>query len=806
MSLPDVYAVGVVDISHARRGRRHGLDLNVAHLDGVAGGVVGLAKLEPQHQRAIVLLRREAVADRLLLATREGLVKQFAIRFPSVAVVADLICLLVLLALDVEGDDVLLSNLRRDASVDEELGVPNVTHVLRGFGDGQRRALAIIRDALGVTVVMFLGHVLVGVIREALREHADVLIAGIDGRRTVGEPVGKDVRVLEVDSLQAEVPQRDGVARSGVRLAELEANRQRTVALLGVEDHVDVVRATSRQAAAVQRAIGVLDVAVEANLVVRLVAFGIEVELESIVCARIERHAGSGIELGLPHAAVVRVGRRLRDGHGRAARAFLKVNDVAIVMLLIHCLNAAVEGGRQRDVLIGHGDGLVDDRAGHHGLIQRKAFGQHVGVLVNDLVHVDVAHDDQRSATGLAERELEDELVAVAIASDHCLAGLHLTRNQLLAIESAIALLDVAVVEKELERNVALVAVNHHISGDAIVGALLGDQAGPHVELGLPNTEVEWDGLVVDVDRVVSSHENRLVARIMTLVDARLPLEVHRRGQGVLIRDLVRVLLHLDIGEVDGEGRQHTKLKIKIARAVLGGEGARDAVLAFLDLELLEVAELDRTGHVGGEVVGHGVITARDGGVVCLELDMPRLSVGLRGNEMELAADGSAAARDRVALELGLEQVGLHLGLRHLPTCSLLLRSFGWEVLERIRVRQLSLSLLLWNCLLLCGHGQGTATNQERSQKHDCNHDSRAFHYYSSSREANRLARHGTLVSTSIPMFEFDNHNVQNVNVSEAFLHIIAILSNDEFHLFLCQYVFWCICKRVFDRFTLLSR
>ena len=241
------------------------------------------------------------------------------------------------------------------------------------------------------------------------------------------------------------------------------------------------------------------------------------------------------------------------------------------------------------------------------------------------------------------------------------------------------------------------------------MGAKLRNHAGPDVEPGLPDAKVRRDGFVIDVDRVTVADEDRVIALVVLLVDTRLPHEVHRLGKRVLIGDLVRVLLDLDRGEVDREGREHAELQVEIARAVLGGEDARDAVLARLDLELLEVAELDRAGNIGAEVVGHVVVASRDGGIVCLELDVPGLAIGLRGDEVIRTSDGAAASRDAVALELGIEQSALGIG-----RLSRLLGGIGLrrEVKERVgRLLDLRHSLFLGGHLVLHPQGNPTTAN-----------------------------------------------------------------------------------------------
>ena len=98
--------------------------------------------------------------------------------------------------------------------------------------------------------------------------------------------------------------------------------------------------------------------------------------------------------------------------------------------------------------------------------------------------------------------------------------------------------------------------------------AHLGHQAGIDVEPGLPHAGLPGRGEIVDADLVDTAGEDRGVALVMSLVNQCLPLEVHRRAEGVFIRDFVRVLLDFDFGKIDREGGEHAELQIQIARAV----------------------------------------------------------------------------------------------------------------------------------------------------------------------------------------------------------------------------------------------
>ena len=95
--------------------------------------------------------------------------------------------------------------------------------------------------------------------------------------------------------------------------------------------------------------------------------------------------------------------------------------------------------------------------------------------------------------------------------------------------------------------------------------------------------------------------------------------------------------------------------------AAIGNQDAGDAVIAFLNLKLLEVTELDLAGHIGMETVGYAVIPAGNGGIVCFQLDMPGFPVGLRGVKAVYAVHRFAASGNGAALEFRTEQGVFHL-------------------------------------------------------------------------------------------------------------------------------------------------
>ena len=61
---------------------------------------------------------------------------------------------------------------------------------------------------------------------------------------------------------------------------------------------------------------------------------------------------------------------------------------------------------------------------------------------------------------------------------------------------------------------------------------------------------------------MTATHEHGIVALVMPLVDARLPLEVHGLGKCVLEVDLVRIFLDLNLAEVNRESRKHAQLQV----------------------------------------------------------------------------------------------------------------------------------------------------------------------------------------------------------------------------------------------------
>ena len=137
--------------------------------------------------------------------------------------------------------------------------------------------------------------------------------------------------------------------------------------------------------------------------------------------------------------------------------------------------------------------------------------------------------------------------------------------------------------------------------------------------------------------------------------------KVYGRGERFFIVFFVRILLDFDLVEVNRKRMEHAELQIQIACAAIGNQDAGDAVIAFLNLKLLEVTELDLAGHIGMETVGYAVIPAGNGGIVCFQLDMPGFPVGLRGVKAVYAVHRFAASGNGAALEFRTEQGVFHL-------------------------------------------------------------------------------------------------------------------------------------------------
>ena len=607
-------------------------DLHIAHGDGGAGGDV--ADLQQDLQGA-ALLRGDGVGHG---AVRDGLGAEAVFGAGGGVFVAGGAAGG---AGHVHADGVGLAGLQLVLGLGVELHVP----VVAGRGDGGGGAAAVAGElSVGAGVCLQEEGVGLGL---ALFPHG------------IGKVGKRDLLGLALGELgDADVGEGHVVAGGAVGLAQLQAQGQRTVALVGGDGVFHVVRAAGGEAAAVERAVGVLIVAVEAGLVLGLVRGGADVKFDLVGGAGVQGHAGGGIELGLPDASAL--GGGLQDLQGRAGGALFQLHHIVAVMALIDRVGPLVrEGGGQGQLLVGGGDQGLEGLAGGNLLVQGEVLGKHVLVVVDDLVHVKVFHLHRGALGHHAQGELQHQLVPIAAADDHGLHGFGLLAGQALAVKGAVALFHLVVVEEELKGHVLVAG---HVRGDAVAHACLGDQAGVDVEPGLPDARIPGGGQVFDADLVGASGEHRGIALVMPLIDQQLLLEIHRRLQGVLIVHLVGELLHLDLGKVDGEGGQHAQLQIQIAGAAAGDHHAGDAVLTLLDVKLLEVAELDLAGHVGVEAVGHPIVPAGNGGVIALQLHMPGFPVGLRGGKAIDAVYLLALAGNRAAFKLGVEHGGFQLG------------------------------------------------------------------------------------------------------------------------------------------------
>ena len=483
------------------------------------------------------------------------------------------------------------------------------------------------------------------------------------GRFRIGEVSQLDfLHLTALDRANAQVAERDVVSRSRVGLAELQLDCQRAVGRDRGKRVFHALRAAGRQAEPViDRAVVLFLVSVKGNFKFCLVPGRADVKADLVGLTGCRRHAGRGAKLGLPSfaAALGSLGDLQRGRRG----TFVKRHHIAVCAPAVDRVGAAV-GKAERKVFERRGDRAVKHLAGLDRGVQREERGQDAGIVILDLLHMEIADPDGGALRRVAERELHDELVAFAAAGDHGLAGRRLAGGSALAVKGAVALLFLAVVQQHLKGQILIAG---HVRRDAIVDAGFGDHAGLDIKTGLPHAVVPGRGEIFDVDLVACAREDRGIALVVLFPDEGFLFKINGHGERVLIVDLVRVLLDLDLGKVDREGRQHAELQIQIARAGGGDQDAGDAVFALVDVKLLEVSELDLAGHVRAEAIGHAVVAPRDGGIVALELDVPRLAVGLVGGKTIHAVDDLPAASDGIALELGAEhRVVLHRCRRYL--------------------------------------------------------------------------------------------------------------------------------------------
>ena len=120
----------------------------------------------------------------------------------------------------------------------------------------------------------------------------------------------------DLHGFHAQIAQGHGIARGAVRLAQLQAQRQRAVAGVRRDDVLDLVCAARGQTAAVKPAIGSFRVPVKEDLIVGLIAGRGELVFDPIGRPGLQRLACRGEKLRLPYAAPG-LGR-LGDRHGGA--------------------------------------------------------------------------------------------------------------------------------------------------------------------------------------------------------------------------------------------------------------------------------------------------------------------------------------------------------------------------------------------------------------------------------------------------------------------------------------------------------
>ena len=187
----------------------------------------------------------------------------------------------------------------------------------------------------------------------------------------------------------------------------------------------------------------------------------------------------------------------------------------------------------------------------------------------------------------------------------------------------------------------------------------------------------------------------------MLLINDRFPLKIDRGGKRVLVLNFVRVLFHLNLFKVDRKRRQHAELQVKVARAAVRDHNSGDAVVSLMDLELLEITELDRSGNIRVKTVSHKVIPSGYRRVVAFKLDMPGFSVGLRRIETIDAVDSLAASLDIVSFEFGAEHRGRHFGRRHFVP---VFRLRPYISVFRQRLERLDQIRIVISSCFLCGN------------------------------------------------------------------------------------------------------
>ena len=424
--------------------------------------------------------------------------------------------------------------------------------------------------------------------------------------------------------------------------------------------------------------------------------------------------AGLDVDAARPH--LVLVGLFFDHGGGGTALRLHQGHGKAVVGAGIHAVGAVKGELLQRNggIVGGHHHIL---RAQIHAAVHGEVGGQHIGVMLIHLLHPDVVHRHLAAVGRLAEGELQNHLAALGACRsqvDELLEGALGHIAHALAVEGAVALLVIAVVEADL--HVHLMG-GGHVRADPVQGARLQNGGGLHVQAGHPHLGTERNLLHLHGDAVQMAVQLIEIARVVLHVHRALGAPGDGHGHDALIVGLGLQLLHLDGGEVDGKGLQRAQLQIQIGVAVAGADLAGDAVLTLTDGELVEVTELHRARHVGLEVVGHPVIPAGHGHVVALQLHMPGLAVGLGGGKAIHAVHRLALTGYVTALKLGPEHVGR------------LVREdqrLGGLLLLRLHHHR-------GGVLRLVHHSGGLGALAARGQQHGqqqekCNNPSRAFH------------------------------------------------------------------------------
>ena len=331
-------------------------------------------------------------------------------------------------------------------------------------------------------------------------------------------------------------------------------------------------------------------------------------------------------------------------------------------MLFINRIRAGIERDGQTELVERIGYQFFKNLSGKDGLIQCKTVGKNARIVIIDLLHADIADDHHAALRRFSQRELQDQLIAVAASADHRFTCLHFAAGQLLTVKGTISLFLVPVVEKDLKRHILLA---HHICQDAVTGSQFRIHAGSDIKSGFPHACIERRGDVVDIHCVTAAVKEHGVALVVLLINDRFPFKIDRGGKRVLVLHFVCVLFHLNLLKVNRKSRQHSQLQVEVARAAVRDHDARNAVVPFMDLELLKITELDRSGNIGVKPVSHKVIPPRYRRVIAFKLDMPGFPVGLRRVEPIDAVYDLTASFDVVSFEFRAEHRGFHCGRRH---------------------------------------------------------------------------------------------------------------------------------------------